>query len=53
MGFKERRKEKYKAAEKFIEKMKKIQKEVKAILEKAQEKIKKFADRKQGEKNIK
>jgi len=36
MGFKRRKEEKYKGAEKFVEKMKKIQKEVKAILSKVQ-----------------
>ena len=46
IGFKGRRKGKYEAAGKFIEKIKKIQKEAKAALEKAQEKMKKFADRK-------
>jgi len=49
MGFEGRRKEKYKAAEKFVERMKKIQKETKAALGKAQEEMKKFANRKQGE----
>jgi len=49
MGFEGRRKGKYKAAGKFVEKMKKIQKEAKVALGKAQEEIKKFADRKQGE----
>ena len=49
MGFEGRRKEKYKAAEKFVERMKKIQKEAKAALGKAQEEMKKFANRKQGE----
>jgi len=49
MGFEGRRKGKYEAAEKFIEKMKKIQEEAKAALEKVQEEMKKFADRKQGE----
>jgi len=48
MGFEGRRKGKYKAAEKFVERMKKIQKEAKAALGKAQEKIKKFTNRKQG-----
>jgi len=46
MGFKGRRKGKYEAARKFVEKMKKIQKEAKAALGKAQEEMKKFADRK-------
>jgi len=49
MGFEGRRKGKYKAAGKFMEKMRKIQEEAKAALEKAQEEMKKFADRKQGE----
>jgi len=48
MGFEGRRKGKYKAAGKFIEKMKKIQEEAKAVLKKAQEEIKKFTDRKRG-----
>jgi len=48
MGFKERRKRKYKAAGKFIEKIKKIQKEAKAALGKAQEEMKKFGDRRRG-----
>ena len=46
MGFKERRKEKFKVAEKFVEKMKKIQEKAKAALEKAQEEMKKYTDRK-------
>jgi len=48
IGFEGRRKGKYKAAGKFVEKMRKIQEEVKAALGKAQEEMKKFADRKQG-----
>jgi len=50
MGFEERRKGKYKAAGKFVERMKKIQKETKVALEKAQEEIKKFVNRRQKEK---
>ena len=46
MGFEGRRKGKYKAAGKFIEKMKKIQEEAKAALGKAQEEMKRFGDRK-------
>ena len=46
IGFKGRRKGKYEAARKFVEKMRKIQKEAKAALGKAQEEMKKFADRK-------
>ena len=45
MGFEGRRKEKYKAAGKFVERMKKIQEEAKVVLEKAQEEMKKFANR--------
>jgi len=45
MGFEGRRKGKYEAVGKFIEKIKKIQKEAKAALEKAQEEMKKFRDR--------
>jgi len=48
MGFEGRRKGKYKAAGKFVEKIKKIQEEAKAALEKAQEEMKKFGDRRQG-----
>jgi len=48
MGFEGRRKGKYEATGKFIEKMKKIQEEAKAALRKVQKEMKKFADRKQG-----
>jgi len=48
MGFEGRRKGKYEAAEKFVEKMKKIQKEAKVALGKVQEEMRKFADRKRG-----
>ena len=48
MGFERRRKGKYEAAGKFVEKMRKIQEEAKVALRKAQEEMKKFADRKQG-----
>jgi len=48
MGFEGRRKGKYEAAGKFIEKIKKIQKEAKAALGKAQEEMKRFGDRKRG-----
>jgi len=47
MGFEGRRKEKYKAAGKFVERMKKIQEKAKVALGKAQEEIKRFADKKQ------
>jgi len=49
MGFEGKRKGKYEAAGKFIEKIKKIQEEAKAALGKAQEKMKKFGDRRRGE----
>ena len=49
MEFKGRRKEKYKVAGKFVERMKKIQKKAKAMLGKTQEEMKKFTNRKQGE----
>ena len=51
MGFKMRRKGKYKGAEKFTIKMKEVQEEAKAALGKAQEEIKKYADRKRAEVN--
>ena len=51
MGFKMRRKGKYKGAEKFMTKMKEIQEEAKAALGKAQEEMKKYTDRKRGEVN--
>jgi len=44
MGFKGRRKGKFEIVEKFMKRMKKIQKKTKAVLEKVQEKIKKYAD---------
>jgi len=43
--FEKRRKGKYEAAGKFVEKMKKIQEEAKAVLGKAQKEMKKFGDR--------
>ena len=49
MGFEMRKKGKYKGAEKFVTKMKEIQEKAKAALEKAQEEMKKYADRKRGE----
>jgi len=51
MGFKGRKKGKYQGAEKFVEKMKEIQEKVKAALGKAQEKMKKYVDRKRAEVN--
>jgi len=49
MGFEIRRKGKYEGAEKFMIKIKEVQKEAKAVLGKAQEEIKKYADRKRAE----
>jgi len=48
MGFERRRKGKYEAAGKFIEKIKKIQEKAKAALGKAQEEMKKLGNRRQG-----
>ena len=47
--FEERRKGKYKAAGRFMERMKRIQEKAKAALSKVQEKMKRFTDRKQSE----
>jgi len=49
MGFEGRKKRKYQGAEKFIDKMKEIQEEAKAVLGKVQEEMKKYADRKREE----
>ena len=49
MGFEGRKKGKYKGAEKFVTKMKEIQEEAKATLGKAQEEMKRYADRKRGD----
>jgi len=49
MGFEGRRKGKYKVVGKFVERIKKIQEEAKAALGKAQEEMKKFANRRQRE----
>jgi len=51
MGLEIRKKGKYERAEKFVTKMKKIQKEAKAALRKAQGKMKKYADKKRVEVN--
>jgi len=51
MGFERRKKGKYTGAEKFVEKMKEIQEEAKAVLGKAQEDMKKYADRRRSEVN--
>jgi len=49
MGFKMRKKGKHEGAEKFAERMKKVQEEAKAALQKAQEEMKRYADRERGE----
>jgi len=49
MGFEGRRRGKFEAVEKFVKRIKKIQKEAKAVLEKVQEKMKKYTDKKQEE----
>jgi len=49
MGFELRKKEKYEGAEKFAERIRKVQEEAKAALQKAQEDIKQYADRERGE----
>jgi len=49
MGFEGRKKGKYEGVEKFVEKIKEIQKEAKAVLTKMEEDIKKYTDRKRGE----
>jgi len=51
MGFEGRKKGKYQGAKKFIEKIKEIQKEAKAVLGKVQEEMKKYVDRKRKEVN--
>jgi len=51
MGFEMRKKGKYKGVHKFVGKMKGIQEEVKAALGKAQEEMKRHADRKRVEEN--
>ena len=45
MGFEGRRREKYKAAGEFAKRIKRIQEKTKAALGKAQEEMKKFANR--------
>jgi len=49
MGFKLRKKGKFEETSKFVERMQKIQKEAKMVLGKAQEDMKKYADRHRGE----
>jgi len=49
MGFEGRRGKRYEAAEEFAERMKQVQEEVKAVLGKAQEEMRKYANRKRRE----
>ena len=49
IGFKGRRGKRFEAAEEFAERMKQVQEEVKVALEKAQEEMKRYADRKRKE----
>jgi len=49
IGFEGRKKGKYAGAEKFVEKMKEIQAEAKAVLKKAQEDMRRYADRKRSD----
>jgi len=49
MGFEIRKKGKYKGTEKFVEKIRSVQEEVKAALQKVQEDVKRYADRERGE----
>jgi len=49
MGFEGRKKGKYEGVERFVEKIKEIQEEAKAVLSKAQEEMKKYVNRKRGE----
>ena len=49
MGFELRKKEKYEGVEKFAERMRKVQKEARTVLQKAQEDMKRYADRQRGE----
>ena len=49
MGFEMRKKRKYKRTEKFLTKIREIQKEAKAVLGKVQEEMKKYIDRKRAE----
>jgi len=49
MRFELRKKEKYKETKRFAERMKNMQKEAKAVLQKAQEDMKRYVDRERGE----
>ena len=49
MGFELRKKGKYEGAEKFVERIRKVQEKAKVALQKVQEDIKRHADRERGE----
>jgi len=49
MGFELRKKGRYKGAEKFVKKMEEVQREAKVALVKAQEDMKRYADRHRAE----
>jgi len=49
MGFEMRKKGKFEKVEEFATKMKKVHEEVKVILRKSQEKMRKYANRKRSE----
>jgi len=49
MEFEMRKKGKYKGAEKFAERMRSVQEEAKAVLQKVQKTMKQYADRERGE----
>jgi len=49
MGFEGKRRRKFEAVGKFVEKMKKIQKVARVVLGKVQKEMKRYTDRKQGE----
>ena len=49
MGFELRKKGKYKGVEKFAERMKSVQEEAKAVLQKTHEDMKQYANRERGE----
>ena len=49
MGFELRKRGKFEEANKFVERMQEIQEEVKAVLGKTQEDMKKYVDRHRGE----
>ena len=49
MGFEIRKKGKHEGAEKFVGRMKNVQEEARAVLQKAQEEMKRYADRERGE----